>query len=115
MRKLYYKSKNPFYKSLPPYRNDCLAEGTVTMQFIYPKQAEKFFLPTDFDGKTQELVFKIAHSKPETTLFWYLDNTFIGSTKTIHDMSIKPSIGKHYITVVDEFGNEAKRRIEISE
>ena len=48
-------------------------------------------------------------------MFWYIDNTFIGSTKTIHDMAIKPSIGKHDITVVDEFGNEAKRRIEISE
>ena len=111
----YYKSKNPFYKPLPPYRNDCIAEGSITMQFIYPKQSGKYFLPKDFDGQTQELVFKLAHSKPETTVFWYIDNTFIGSTKTIHDMAIKPSIGKHDITVVDEFGNEAKRRIEISE
>ena len=115
LMEFYYKSKNPFYKPLPPYRNDCIAEGSITMQFIYPKQSGKYFLPKDFDGQTQELVFKLAHSKPETTVFWYIDNTFIGSTKTIHDMAIKPSIGKHDITVVDEFGNEAKRRIEISE
>lgn len=114
LMEFYYKSKNPFYKSLPPYRNDCIAEGSITMQFIYPKQSGKYFLPKDFDGQTQELVFKLAHSKPVTTVFWYIDNTFIGSTKTIHDMAIKPSIGKHDITVVDEFGNEAKRRIEIS-
>ena len=111
----YYKSKNPFYKSLPPYRNNCLAEGSITMQFIYPKQAGKFFLPKDFDGETQELVFKLAHSKPETTVFWYIDDTFIGSTKAIHDLAVIPTIGKHTITVVDEFGNEAKRVIEISE
>jgi penicillin-binding protein 1C len=111
----YYKSKNPFYKPLPPYRNDCLAEGNVSMQFIYPKQAGKFFLPKDFNGETQELVFKLAHSKPETTVFWYLDDTFLGSTKAIHDMAILPTIGKHTITVVDELGNETKRFIEISE
>jgi penicillin-binding protein 1C len=111
----YYKSKNPFYKPLPPYRNDCLAEGNVSMQFIYPKQAGKFFLPKDFNGETQELVFKLAHSKPETTVFWYLDDTFLGSTKAIHDLAVIPTIGKHTITVVDEFGNETKRVIEISE
>ena len=115
LMEFYYKSKNPFYKSLPPYRNDCYAEGGVTMQFIYPKQSGKFFLPKDFNGNTNELVFKLAHSKPETTVFWYLDNTFIGSTKAIHDMGILPQPGKHQITVVDEFGNEAKRKIEITE
>lgn len=115
LMEFYYKSKNPFYKPLPPYRSDCLAEGSITMEFIYPKQSSKFFLPKDFDGNTNELVFKLAHSKPETTIFWYVDETFIGSTKTIHDMAIIPTIGKHIITVVDEFGNEAKRSIEISE
>ena len=111
----YYKSKNPFYKPLPPYQSDCMAEGAITMQFIYPKQSGKFFLPKDFDGNTNELILKIAHSKPETTVFWYLDDTFIGSTKAIHDMAILPKPGKHLITIVDEFGNEAKRRIEIAE
>jgi len=114
LMEFYYKSKNPFYKPLPPYRNDCLAEGSITMQFIYPKQSGKFFLPKDFDGNTQELVFKLAHSKPETTVFWYIDETFIGSTKAIHDMAVVPTIGKHIITVVDEFGNETKRIIEVS-
>ena len=85
------------------------------MQFIYPKQSGKFFLPKDFDGNMNELILKIAHSKPETTVFWYLDNTYIGSTKAIHDMSILPKPGEHLITVVDEFGNEAKRRIDILE
>ena len=72
-------------------------------------------MPKDFDGETQELVFKLAHSKPETTVFWYIDDTFIGSTKAIHDLAVIPTLGKHIITVVDEFGNETKRFIEISE
>ncbi len=111
----YYKTKNPFYKSLPRYREDCLNESSISMQFIYPKEPTTLFLPKDFDGKTNELILKIAHSKPETTVFWYLNETFIGSTKNIHDMAVIPKAGKHLITVVDEFGNEAKRRIEVSE
>ncbi|AUP79633.1 penicillin-binding protein 1C [Flavivirga eckloniae] len=111
----YYKTKNPFYKPLPKFRSDCIGSNTVSMAFIYPKENNAIFLPKDFDGKTNDLVLKIAHSKPESTLFWYLDNTFIASTKDIHDLAIIPKQGAHIITVVDEFGNEAKRKITISE
>ena len=110
----YYKSKNPFYKPLPPYRNDCVGNNTINMQFIYPKDETIIFLPKDFDGKTNDLILKIAHSKPETTLYWYLNETFIGNTSDIHDLAIIPTEGKHLITVVDEFGNELKKKIEIS-
>ena len=110
----YYKTKNPFYKPLPRFKSNCLGENTITMQFIYPKENNTIFLPKDFDGNTNELILKIAHSKPESTLFWYVDKTFIGSTKNIHDMAIIPKQGEHIITVVDEFGNDLKRWIEIS-
>lgn len=111
----YYKAKNPFYKSLPRFRQDCIGENTVSMQFIYPKENNTIFLPKDFDGRTNNLILKIAHSKPETMVYWYLDETFMGTTKDIHEFAMQPKQGKHLLTVVDELGNEAKRWIEISE
>jgi len=110
----YYKTKNPFYKPLPKFRADCLGQNNVSIEFIYPKENNSIFLPKSFDGKTNELILKIAHSKPETTVFWYIDETYVGSTKDIHEMAVLPKIGKHIITVVDELGNEIKRRFEIS-
>jgi penicillin-binding protein 1C len=114
LMEFYYKSKNPFYKPIPRYRLDCQGEEKASMEFIYPKSYSSIFLPKDFDGNTNELILKIAHSKPETTVFWYLDNTYIGSTKDIHDIAIIPKIGEHIVTIVDELGNEAKRLIKIS-
>ena len=114
LMEFYYKTKNPFYKPLPRYRSDCLGENSISMQFIYPKENTTVFLPKDFDGNVNELILKIAHSKPETTLFWYVDTVFIGTTKDIHDLAILPKVGKHVITVVDEFGNEVKRVITVS-
>ncbi|GGG37496.1 penicillin-binding protein 1C [Bizionia arctica] len=110
----YYKTKNPFYKPLPPFRADCLSDELISMQFIYPNDNNTVFLPKDFDGKTSELILKIAHSKPDTTVFWYLDDTFLGSTKDIHEFAVLPKYGSHVITVVDTYGNEVKRHIEIS-
>jgi penicillin-binding protein 1C len=111
----YYKAKNPFYTSLPQFRDDCLGENAISMQFIYPKDNNTIFLPKDFDGRTNNLILKIAHSKPETLVFWYLDETFLGTTKDIHEFAMKPKQGKHLLTVVDELGNETKRWIEISQ
>lgn len=111
----YYKSKNPFYTTLPRFREDCLGENAVSMQFIYPNDNNVIFLPKDFSDKTNDLILKIAHSKPETLVYWYLDETFLGTTKDIHEFAMQPSQGKHLLTVVDDFGNEAKRWIEISQ
>ncbi len=110
----YYKTKNPFYKQLPKFRNDCLGEQRVSMEFIYPKENNSIFLPKNFDGNTNEMILKVAHSKPESTLFWYIDNYFIGSTKDIHEIATLPKQGKHILTVVDEFGNDAKRSFEVT-
>ena len=44
-----------------------------------------------------------------------MDEQYVGTTKDIHELAIIPKAGEHLITVVDEFGNEAKRKITISE
>lgn len=111
----YYQNKNPLYKTLPPFRKDCTAEFQKSMDFIYPEEATKVFLPKDFDGNKNGVILRLAHSIPDTKVFWYLDETFLGTTETIHEMEIKPETGIHKITVVDALGNEAKRTIEIKE
>ena len=110
----YYSSKNPFYKGLPPYKLSCLSSEGITMEFIYPNQESTVFLPKDFDGKTNDLILKVAHSKPETNLYWYIDSDYIGSTKEIHTMAVIPKIGQHKITVVDDFGNELYQKITVA-
>ncbi len=109
----YYQQKNPEYKKLPPFKSNCLNSGNNTIEFIYPKKNTSVFLPKDFSGKKMELVLKIAVTNPETTVFWYLDEKYIGYTTDLHEKAIQPKIGKHHITVVDEFGNEQHQNIEI--
>jgi len=111
----FFKTKNPYYKELPPFRPDCKASSGVSMEFIYPNQQSTIYLPKDFNGITNDLVLKVAHSKPELELYWYIDNQYIGSTKDIHDMAVLPAIGEHIITVTDALGNELKHKITISD
>jgi penicillin-binding protein 1C len=109
----YYKNNHADYQQLPPFRADCAGNQTPSMDFIYPKTNCKIYLTKNFNSEIQPVILKIAHSNRETNLFWYVDNQFVGTTKTFHEMPISPTTGFHYITVVDEFGNEIKRKIEI--
>lgn len=111
----YYQQKDPTYKLLPSYRMDCQNEGEAKMEFIFPKPNTKLYLPKGFDENVNDLVLKVAHSSPNVTLFWYIDDEYLGETKEIHEQSVLPSVGKHLITVVDEQGNEIKQWIEISQ
>ncbi len=109
----YYQQKNPFYKPLPKFRKDCETENRQSMEFIYPKENTTIYLAKDFDNKKKGVVLKIVHTTPETMVFWYLDSQFIGSTQTIHELLVKPKKGKHILTIVDQYGNERTRLIEI--
>ena len=109
----YYKNNHINYLPLPPFREDCAGTQTLSMDFIYPKTNSKIYLTKNFNSEIQPVVLKIAHSNPSANLFWYIDNEYKGSTKNFHEMSILPTAGFHYITVVDEFGNEIKRKIQI--
>jgi penicillin-binding protein 1C len=54
----------------------------------------------------------VAHSNREAKLYWYVDDVYKGTTQTFHEMQIDAKTGFHFITVVDEFGNEIKRKVE---
>ena len=111
----YYKKKHIDYKVMPPFRLDCSTGEHNTMDFVYPKANARVFLAKDFDGKLQPLVMELSVSQTESTVFWYLDEHYLGSTTTIHTMQITPKPGKHYITVVDTFGNELKQSLIVEE
>ncbi|AWA29066.1 penicillin-binding protein 1C [Flavobacterium magnum] len=109
----YYKSQHIDYRPLPPFKEGCAGAQTPTMDFIYPKNTAKIYLTKDFNSIVQPVILKVAHSERESEIFWYLDRNFIGTTKTFHEMPVTPADGMHEITVVDQNGNEIRRKITI--
>ncbi len=109
----YYKSQHIEYLPLPPFKEDCQGTQSVNMDFIYPKTNSKIYLTKNFNSEVQPVILKVAYSERDRELFWYVDNVYKATTKTFHELPITPTSGMHYITVVDAFGNEIRRKIEI--
>lgn len=110
---LYYKAKNLGYKELPPIRQDCEISGTNTMEIIYPKQFSKIYVPVELDGTIGKTVFQVAHRVAGTTIYWHLDNEYIGSTQGIHQLGLHPDEGIHTLTLMDETGETLVQKFEI--
>ncbi len=110
----YYKKQHANYKTLPPFRTDCKSVMEKTMAFISPKKNSTITITKNEYEKYNPLIIKIAHTNPETIVYWYLNDRFIKTTQTYHEIGILPPEGEQIITVVDEFGNELKQQITVN-
>ncbi len=106
----YFKQKNSSYKVLPPFRADCVNPSLNTsLDLIYPKPDAKIYIPIELTGTPNYTVFEAAHQSPDATLYWHIDDVFVGSTTKIHQISLIPTAGKHLLTVVDNTGEAISR------
>jgi penicillin-binding protein 1C len=113
----YYRRSHADYRLLPPLRPDCMAGiesfGRAAMALIYPREGSAVYVPRELDGKLGRCVFEAAHRTPGTTIYWHLDDEYLGATRDIHQMALAPSPGKHVITLVDENGERLERPVTI--
>lgn len=101
----YYKQHHPEYKPLPPFKAGCGEDTFLPMQFIYPPMNARIRLPKQLDGSKGYLTAELAHSNPNATVFWHLDDTYRMQTQNFHKISLQPTPGKHSLTAVDGEGN----------
>ena len=110
----FYKSKNREYRTLPPYRKDCIQlNGSPVMEFIYPKKSTQIYVPVELDGKTGKAVFEVAHRSSKATIYWHLDDQYLGCTKDFHQMAISPGPGKHVLVLLDQDGERTEQYFEV--
>ncbi len=110
----YYRQHHPEYIPVPPQRPDTVSDGNWSpMEFIYPGNGSTVTIPRQLDGSIRGAVFNLAHSNPQTEVYWHLDSGYLGSTRYIHQMNIIASPGEHTVTVVDASGNTLSVRFTI--
>ncbi|MCU0276449.1 MAG: penicillin-binding protein 1C, partial [Acidobacteria bacterium] len=100
VQEYYYQRHHPEYRSLPPFRSDCAeffqAEaGRQVISIVYPDVKTAVYVPVDLDGQPGQVVFEAVHRRPETALFWHLDDEFLAVTRHFHQVALSPGPGEH--------------------
>jgi len=111
----YYRRKNPSYATLPPMLDSCVEDSDtpVVMELIYPNDTSGIYVPKELDGSKGKTVFEVAHRGTRSTVYWHLDDTYLGKTDGPHQMALSPEPGMHLLTLVDEQGATLRHRFEI--
>ncbi|HCT30800.1 MAG TPA: penicillin-binding protein 1C [Bacteroidales bacterium] len=102
----FYKNRYSDYKLLPPYFKGCNPENQIkSMAMLYPRIANaKISIPRNLDGSLSDIVFEAVHRSADATIYWHLDDRYVGTTKTFHKLALQPSAGNHTLTLVDADG-----------
>lgn len=113
----YYKPRHAEYKPLPPFQPTCRAGEWIEepLSLLYPTDDSLLYVPSELDGGRGRIVFVAAHSQPSSTIFWHLDDRYLGATSTMHQMALAPSPGEHVLTLVDEKGAALMRTFTVAD
>ncbi len=105
----YYRPHHPEYTGATRRR------AQTAIQFIYPQTGAILSIPRQLSGEKEGIVFRAAHHSSDATLWWHLDNTYVGETRLRHELLLSPAPGQHTLTVVDDEGGTAAVRFTIAD
>jgi len=109
----YYKNYHIDYIPLPPIKPGCNQEQSKQIELIYPEHNTVLYLPKGFSGQQEKFIFKAAHARPDATIYWHVDNTYLGETTENHQIACIVTPGRHMLTLIDNWGNQRKILFEV--
>ena len=112
----YYRRAHAEYRPLPDLRADCQATragSKATLALLYPDANVRVLIPRELDGSRGRTVFEAVSRRRQATIYWHLDNRYLGETHTFHQQSLDIDPGEHILTLVDDEGERVARRFQV--
>ncbi|MGD9978429.1 MAG: penicillin-binding protein 1C [Bacteroidales bacterium] len=111
----FYAKVHPEYQLLPPFRKGCSQSNdqVPSMALIYPYIGADIYIPTEGKNVKGYSIWKATHRNSNTTIYWHLNDTFIGKTNGLHEIEVSPQPGTYTLTLVDDNGEMLQRRIRV--
>jgi penicillin-binding protein 1C len=111
----YYRLRHADYKDLPPFATGCQIDQTKSIEFIYPQNHAKIYIPLEIDGQRGEFIARAAHQQARARIYWHLDDQYMGETTSIHQMAFQLAPGNYKLTLIDDWGQQISQYITILE
>lgn len=109
----YYKNYHVEYQALPPLKPGCEEDQSRQIAILYPEHQAVLYLPKGFSGEREKVVMRATHARSDATLYWHLDDVYLGETRQIHQMACLIEPGNRILTLLDEDGNRRSILFEV--
>ncbi|HNT20600.1 MAG TPA: penicillin-binding protein 1C [Saprospiraceae bacterium] len=113
VQSFYFSRNHPDYESAPAWDPVCMGNQGKKMKMIFPQDQTSIFIPIDRDGKPGEVIFKLAHLQKDATVYWHLDDRYLGYTRDFHEYALHALPGPHRLTLIDDTGFELLHEFEV--
>ena len=109
----YYAQHSPSYAPLPEWKAGCAPEPEQNLALVYPRRNSRISLPIGLEGIPTASIFEANHRREAATIYWHIDDEYVGSTRDIHQLQLQPAVGKHLLLLVDDQGNSIRCPFEV--
>lgn len=110
----YLREQGRNVDELPPHKPDCPGQSEQhPLAIVYPRQNAKLWVPRDFGGEKEQVMFRVAHRDKNRKIYWYLDKHYLGETQGKNRKPVDLASGWHTLEVIDEIGYSAKSRFYV--
>jgi penicillin-binding protein 1C len=108
----YLRENGQYITPIPGHYPKCEAyTSEKALKIIYPNLDAKLFLPRDFDGELQEVICKVGNSRQQSTVYWYLNESYVGETHQNHKLAIQFADGWNTLMVIDDKGSSDVHKV----
>jgi penicillin-binding protein 1C len=105
----YLREQGRAVPTVPPHKPGCPARADdAALRIVYPQDGIHLILPREVTGVRQAVTARAAHRDEAETVFWYLDDVYLGSTSRRHTFALDLSPGQHRLEVIDAQGSRAR-------
>lgn len=114
----FWRQHHSNYQSLPQWRPDCIAQlaevdDDQPMDLLYPHDTSRIYLPVDLNGLRTRALLRAVHRNSKATLFWHLDDKYLGETTVFHEQSVALETGMHKLLLLDKQGYKLQRWFKV--
>lgn len=110
----YYTASHPDYRPLPTFHPTCQStEASNPIAVIYPVANTEIVIPRHLSGDEGLAIFQAVHRSKNATLFWHIDDAYVGTTVGDHRLPLAPAAGERKLVLVDDEGNRISLRFSV--
>lgn len=113
----YYQKHHGDYIPLPPTHRLLVDEYSnsysQSFSIIFPENGSSIYIPRDYDGKEEKIIFEAVTRDSNKQLFWHLDGKYLANTIDKHQIEVYAEAGNHELVVVDSTGFRQLRLFSI--
>lgn len=109
----FYRKNHADYIGRPSVLFSCTATNAHPVAITYPTPNARIFIPKELAGEYGQLIAEASHQNLSSTIYWHLNDAYIGETTNEHKQALQLPRGKYTITVMDQSGLSASQIFEI--